>query len=591
MLKVKLKNRNGKGENNMSIPRPEYPRPQFVRDEWMNLNGKWQFEFDYGVSGHQRGLAEATSLSKEITVPFCFESELSGIGNKDFCLCVWYKKAVTLPDEWQSEDRCTILNIGACDYETTVYVNGKQVGTHIGGYISFSFDITAYLTSGENIITIRAYDDTRSDAQPTGKQCPLYYSKGCDYTRTTGIWQTVWLENVHKKYIKNARYTPDLEGSSLLIEAQCMNSHGETLTAEAFLDGKSVGIASCTVKGKSARMTLKLSELKTWNVGAPVLYDLKLTLGNDSVNSYFGMRDIAIKDGIMLINGKPIFQRLILDQGFYPDGIYTAPTDDELRSDVQRSIDMGYNGARLHEKIFEPRFLYYCDKMGYIVWGEYPNWGIELKDKTAYQAILPEWIEALERDYNHPAIVGWCPLNETKKEQNEVFVKTLFNMTKAIDRTRPMIDTSGYVHVDDITDILDCHDYEQDVEVYREKYGRLINDENIPIYSNADGKPTFVSEFGGTWWNEAAAANNSWGYESKSSWGYGNSPRTKDEVIARYKGLVDTLLSNPKIGAFCYTQLTDVEQEQNGLYTYDRKPKFDPSVIRAITSAKAAIEE
>jgi len=567
----------------MSIPRPEYPRPQFVRSEWMNLNGKWEFEFDYGASGHQRKLYEAESLSGEIIVPFCFESELSGLGNKDFCTCVWYRKSVTLPDAWQKNGRRTILNIGACDYETTVYVNAKEAGKHIGGYVSFSFDITDYLKDGENVITIRAFDDNRSGKQPSGKQCPLYYSKGCHYTRTTGIWQTVWLENTPKAYVKSTRYTPDLEASSLLIEAKCHGANGEILTAEAFLDGKSVGKASCTIKGDSARMTLNLSELKTWNVGAPVLYDLKLTLGEDSVDSYFGMREVTVNDGFMYINGKPIFQRLILDQGFYPDGIYTAPTDAELKADIQRSLDMGYNGARLHEKIFEPRFLHYCDTMGYIVWGEYANWGVNLKDQIAYEAFLPEWIEALERDYNHPAIVGWCPLNETGRDQNPMFVKTLYNMTKSIDRTRPMIDTSGYVHVEDTTDIMDCHDYEQNVEVFRAKYAKLIDGEEITMTFDIPGKPTFVSEFGGIWWNEDA--------EVENSWGYGTRPKTKEEVIERYKGLCDALLSNPKIGAFCYTQLTDVEQEQNGLYTYDRKPKFDAAVIKAITSAKAAIEE
>lgn len=551
----------------MNIPRPEYPRPQFVRNDWVNLNGEWDFEIDFGMSGRDRKLYETTKLNSKIIVPFCPESKLSGVEYKDFMNCVWYKKTINITDEKLSDGKRTILHIGACDYETEVWVNGKSVGKHIGGYVAFSFDITNNLQAGDNVITICADDITRGN-RPRGKQSHRYYSSGCDYTRTTGIWQTVWLETVPSSYIAYTKYTTDIDNGVLYIETECVNSHGKDITAEAFYNGKKVGANTVAVKGSIAKLAVVLDELHFWSIDEPNLYDLKLTLDNDVADSYFGMREVVYAEGKMYINKKPVFQRLILDQGFYPDGIYTAPTDDELIADIQRSMDMGFNGARLHQKIFEPRFLYHCDKMGYIVWGEHASWGLNLTNDGAWQAFLPEWLEALRRDFNHPAIVGWCPLNETHKEQNEWFIKHIYYMTKNFDNTRPVIDTSGYVHV--ITDIVDCHNYDQNPETLK-KY-----------FEESDPELTFNSEYGGIWWQPD---------NPDGGWGYGNRPNSEEEFIARYKGLTEAMLFNPKISAFCYTQLTDIEQEVNGLYYYDRRPKFDPTTIHAITSQKAAIEE
>jgi len=566
----------------IDIPRPEYPRPQLVRNEWMNLNGSWQFETDPGKSGWQRGLHEQRQLSSMINLPFCPESRLSGIGNTDFMECVWYKRDFTLPGNWQHDGQHTLLHIGACDYHTEVWINGISVGTHNGGYTSFNFDITNNIHAGENRITICATDDLRSDNQPAGKQCKEYASCGCAYTRTSGIWQTVWLESVPSSYILRTKYTPILETSSLLVEVICHKSHGMMLCAEASYEGKAVGHVQTHVSGKSAIFSLELDELHLWRAGDPKLYDLTLRLGNDVVQSYFGMRDVAYHNGKILINGKPIFQRLILDQGFYPEGIYTAPSDDELIADIRRSLDMGFNGARLHQKIFEPRFLYHCDKMGYLVWGEHANWGLDLAKPEAWQGFLPEWLEALERDYNHPSIVGWCPLNETQKDQNAALVKMTCDMIRAFDSTRPIVDASGWYHVDGAGEIYDEHDYEQDPVVFKKKYDALLNDESVTcIHINTSGQPVFISEYGGIWWSDV----------DKDGWGYGSHPKDKQDFVERYKGLTEALLDNPKICAFCYTQLTDVEQEQNGLYTYDRTPKFDASIIAAINRRKAAIEK
>lgn len=556
----------------MEIPRPEYPRPQMVRDQYKNLNGQWQFEIDFGESGRERRLFAEGALKEEITVPFCPESRLSGIGYTDFMACVWYKKTVSIPDAWRKGGR-VLLHIGACDYHTEVWINAQSVGCHFGGYCSFSFDITDSLRAGDNLIAVCATDHTRSGVQPTGKQSHPYASEGCFYTRTTGIWQTVWMEYVPYSYIQSLKYTPDIHSGVLHLEAVCKNAHGLVLKAEAAFQGKPAGSAETVVSGNRAVLTIALKELHLWGCGTPNLYDLHLMLGEDRVESYFGMREIVCHDGKFLLNGEPIFQRLVLDQGFYPDGIYTAPSDAALKGDIERSFAMGFNGARLHQKVFEPRFLFHCDRMGYLVWGEHANWGLDLSRPEAWQGFLPEWLEIVSRDYNHPSIVGWCPLNETQKDQNPELVRMIDRLTHALDPTRPIIDTSGWVHVEGISDVVDIHDYEQDPAVFKERYDALTADPN--------GKPVFLSEYGGTWWSE----------ETDVGWGYGVNPLTKEGLTERIRGLTEALLFNPRIAAFCYTQLTDVEQEVNGLYTYDRKPKVDPAVVSSILRQKAAIEK
>ncbi len=575
------------------VIRVEYPRPQFVRNEWINLNGSWDFCFDFGLSGEEREIYRQDSFEKKINVPFCPESKLSGLGHTDFINGCWYLKKVVLPEKWLQKGRRTHLNIDACDYEARVYVNDKFVGYHKGGYIGFSFDITEYLNSGENKIVVFAKDDVRSKRQPKGKQADLYYSNACDYTRTTGIWQTVWLENTPENYIKSVKLTPSLKNKTLLLEASV--SGEQELFAEILFGGKSIAKKSAKSSFNTLKMVIDIPEIYEWNMETPNLYDLKLTFGSDEVASYFGLRDIEYKDNKTYLNGKSIFQRLILDQGFYPDGIYTAPSDEELVNDILRSKAMGYNGARLHQKVFEPRFLYHCDKLGYIVWGEHANWGMEHSGDIPYSAFLQEWLEIIERDYNHPAIIGWCPLNETPTNINRDFVRFLYHQTKSFDPTRIFIDNSGWFHVDGCYDMYDVHDYAQDPEKFRNEYMKLVegkpvrhlsglNNGGIGRHDTYDERSdiSFVSEFGGIGWYLESG---------DSQWGYGNLPKSEEEWIERYKGLCDALLDNPKICAFCYTQLTDIEQEQNGLYTYDRRPKFPPEIIAAITSKKAAVEE
>ena len=392
-----------------TMPRPEHPLPQWERSTWKNLNGEWDFSFDFGKSGVDRCFYEKKDWEKKIIVPFCPESDLSGIGYKDYMDAVWYHKTVELT-EVEVKGR-VLLHFGAVDYDARVWINGTEVGRHKGGYTSFTFDITAYAQAGANDIAVYAEDDLRSGKQPHGKQSGLYYSHGCEYTRTTGIWQTVWLEFVPENYVKKARFFPNVEAGTITIEAVTVGDG--SFRAEAFYEGRRCGQAETTTAGGNVVVTLPLSEVHLWEAGAGRLYDLTITFGEDTVHSYFGLRNVTISGEKVLINGKSVFQRLVLDQGFYPDGIYTASTDEALENDVKLSMAAGFNGARLHEKVFEPRFLYHCDRLGYLVWGEQGNWGMDPSAPDGLKNFLPEWMEVVERDFNHPAIIGWCPFNET----------------------------------------------------------------------------------------------------------------------------------------------------------------------------------
>ena len=577
------------------IPRAEHPKPQFRRDNWRNLNGPWAFQIDQGRSGKERKLyLPDAKLEQEITVPFCPESDLSRIGYKDFMYGVWYQKRVILTDA-----QCAgkvFLHFGAVDYEATVYVNGKEAGTHKGGYVSFKVDVTEFVTPGENTITVNAIDDTRNPMYPSGKQSGDFYSSGCMYTRTTGIWQTVWLEFTPKAYIKNVHMETNAEEGILFLTAY-LEGKG-TLRADASYEGKAMGTVQQENASGEVKLSLKVEEIHLWEVGQGRLYDLELTFGEDLVHSYFGLRSLQLDGYKFRLNGKSVFQRLILDQGFYPDGIYTAPSDEALQHDIDMCMALGFNGARLHEKVFEERFLYHCDRKGYLVWGEYPNWGLNHADPSAIYSILPEWLEELERDRNHPAIVGWCPFNETwdvnGNRQFKGLLANIYRVTKAVDPSRPCIDTSGNYHEE--TDIFDFHDYNQDPVTFKEHYDKLMTEGELYDQLSAGhpewvrqvytGGPVFCSEYGGIHWAPAKSD------ESRmNSWGYGEDVDGMEGFKARFKGLTDALLDNDRMMGLCYTQLTDVEQEENGLYYYDRRPKFDADWIRSVMSRKAAIED
>ena len=601
------------------IPRSEYPRPQFVRDDWLCLNGEWGFETDQGDSGIHRGLLER-DLNDKITVPFCPESKLSGIENHDYYNAVWYRRSATIPVEWTGKR--VLLHFQAVDYDSTVWVNGVEVGRHRGGFSPFSCDISDVASAGEEItIVLRARDDGQKP-QPRGKQARDYGPEGAIYVRTTGIWQSVWLEPVPELSLRRPRITPDLANQTLRLE-QPISGNAKGLRLRATLsDGVGeVSMAECSAEfDLSPRLDLSIPDdrLKLWAVGEPHLYDLDIKLidaaGNtiDKAKSYAGMRGISIDGKAIKINNKTVFQRLVLDQGYYPDGIMTAPSDAALIEDIELSIAAGFNGARLHQKVFEERFLYHADRLGYIVWGEFGDWGcrgegpLDGEHQKPGPDYITQWLECLERDYSHPSIVGWCPLNETWQTLTDRITmlddvtRGMYLATKAMDGTRPVLDTSGYSHRVPEADVYDSHDYTQDPDTFRARHAGTAQGD--PYLNSADswglparmvgniqwsipyrGQPYFVSEFGGIWWNPDVK-------EGEDSWGYGERPRNLEEFYDRFEKLCAILLDDVNMFGYCYTQLTDIYQEQNGIYRFDRSLKFNLDRIRAAQIKPAAIE-
>ena len=572
------------------IPRPEYPRPQFVRSSWKNLNGHWDFKMGYNLAGLPQ--KPESFFNQTILVPFCPESILSGLNVTKVPSCVWYRKFFSLNEI--PEQHRVFLHFGAIDYKSTIWVNQKLAGTHQGGYTPFSLDITNLVKKGKNEIIVKAIDQTPSLVQPSGKQTPKNYSFGCYYTRITGIWQTVWLEIVPSIYIRQFKIFPHAQEGTITIQL-LIEGEVEKLKLKTYILNKNRIINRDIRTALPVNIyTIKLKEKRLWQPGSPFLYDLTFELFKnnqliDRVNSYFGLRSIHWKDRKVLINDQVIFQRMVLDQGYYPQGLYTAPTDKDFPRDIKLALKLGFNGARLHQKIFEPRFLYWADRLGYLVWAEYPNWGTDLSRPEAVLAILKEWPAVIDRDFNHPCIIGWCPLNEITPPQATSCVAQIYDLTKQLDPTRPVIDASGWTHTK--TDIYDCHNYEQDPAKFATYFADLKTQNkawsNFPEYSYPyQGQPFWVSEYGGIWWQSSATLQ-----KQKKSWGYGKRPPTRKAFIERYQKLTTVLLNNPGIFGFCYTQLYDTEQETNGLYTYQRKPKFNPNLIRKINIQKAAIEK
>ena len=579
-------------------PRAEYPRPQFERADWVNLNGEWSFALDLSDSGRDRDFYNSKGFEQRITVPFAPESKLSGIGYTDFINSVWYQRMIQIPSAWQGKR--VKLNFGAVYYESEVYIDGRFVGRHYGGSDSFAFDITDFVGDGkEHSIVVHAESDLRSGTQPGGKQSTNYYSYGCSYTRTTGIWQTVWMEAVDDMALERVQVVTDIDNEQIVVIPTYYNvAGGNTLSVEVRDGGKVVAHAeSAAVQGVPVVVALKKAKL--WSPESPFLYDVVYEVKNaegetlDRVDAYVGMRKVHIDGNKIYLNNKPYYQRLVLDQGFYPDGIWTAPSDEALKHDIEMSKAAGFNGARLHQKVFEERFHYWADKLGYIVWGEMASWDKDFNSVAAARNFLSEWGNIVVRDRNHPALIVWTPFNEEfGVPSNEAgrFLTDVYNETRRLDPTRPVNTVSGGIYV--ISDFCTAHCYEQDGA---RLHSMLFDGEKFyqPQGPNGgfdrairklyyDGSlPYLLDEFGGIKCAETQP-------EGGNSWGYGDAAPTREDFYKRLEALVKAIVEHSdKICGFCYTQLTDVEQEQNGVYYYDRGEKFDMGRVKAIFQMKA----
>ncbi len=370
------------------VPRPEYPRPQFERSEWMNLNGTWTYQFDLGKSGMEQHLFERPSFDSNITVPFCPESPLSGVSRKDFIDAMWYQRTLNVPASWTGKQ--ILLHFGGVDYKATIFVDGKQVFVHYGGSASFAVDITPYVTfGGSNNLIVYVQDDVRSRLQTAGKQSLRFNSYSCLYTRVTGIWQTVWMEPVSSVGLKRCRITPDLDNSQFVFEPQFYHHEENCRLSITLKDGKRTVWHGETAASNHACLTARIEKVKTWSPESPFLYDVEYEVKNqkgeviDKVKSYAGMRKSEIRGTTFYLNNQPYYQRLVLDQGYYPDGQWTAPTDEQLKRDILLGKEAGFNGARLHQKVFEQRYFYWADKLGYLTWGESASWGMDWNNQVA----------------------------------------------------------------------------------------------------------------------------------------------------------------------------------------------------------------
>lgn len=580
----------------MAIFRKEYPRPQFVRREWQNLNGEWKFEFDDDNIGIQENWHSTfPSKNRRIQVPFAYQSNLSGIHDHTFHDIVWYSRSFDVPDHWNGKR--TILHFGAVDYRAWVYVNGQLATFHEGGNTPFSVDITNVVNAENNVLTVRVEDPSEDQTIPRGKQYWHEKSESIFYTRTTGIWQTVWLESLSETHIGKLRWTPEIDRGDIEME---LDVHGikNDLAVQVEISFNGKIIASDQVKlyepylKRSINIRNRMTDRSNihhdgwyWTPENPNLFDVKLTLTDgekvvDEVESYFGMRKISIENGEFRLNNKRFYQKLVLDQGYFPDGLLTAPSDDDLKNDILLSKEMGFNGARKHQKIEDPRYFYWADKLGFLVWGEMANASEFSED--AVRRMTNEWIEAVNRDYNHPSLVVWVPLNESwgisriaHEKQQQHHSLAMYYLTKSLDQTRPVISNDGWEHT--ISDICGIHNYSSAKSMQKayESVESAISTEPAKrqIYANGfqyRGEPIMITEYGGIAYK---VGDSGWGYSSVA---------TSEELVDRYKEMTEVLGNSAVIQGFCYTQITDVEQEINGLLTYDRKPKCDLAKIKEI---------
>lgn len=508
------------------IPRPEYPRPDFQRENWLPLNGEWDFSFDEPI------------FDWKILVPFACETKLSGIHDTSFHNAVWYRRSFSLPEPMH--DRQILLHFGAVDYTCRLWVNDQFIREHTGGQCGFSADITDALTaSGENVIVLEARDDPADLEMPRGKQYWKPESESIFYTRTTGIWQSVWLEAVSPMHLCSCRITPLFDERSVRFSyALSAAPQHVTLTAEITFRGKTAGTVSVTptsVRGafdwqidQSALSAWNYQEDLVWTPEQPNLFDVTFRILEhgcevDAVQSYFGMRKVSIQNGQFLLNNRPYYQKLVLDQGYWPESLLTAPSDEAFIRDIELTKAMGFNGVRKHQKVEDPRYLYHADRMGLLVWGEIG--AAYLYSEQYADRIYREWLDVLQRDYNHPCIVVWTPLNESWGVQEietdprqQAHSKAMVAITKSVDTTRPVVDNDGWEHTNG--DLLTIHDYSPRGEMLRMHLGSMdailaLRPAQRALFVGRHayaGQPVLLSEFGGVKFVPGTEAQRSWGY-------------------------------------------------------------------------------
>ena len=573
------------------IPRPEYPRPDFQREKWLALNGEWDFSFDEPI------------FDQKILVPFACETKLSGIHDTSFHNAVWYRRSFSLPEPMH--DRQILLHFGAVDYTCRLWVNDQFIREHTGGQCGFSADITDALNaSGENVIVLEARDDPADLEMPRGKQYWKPEPESIFYTRTTGIWQSVWLEAVSPMHLCSCRITPLFDERSVRFSyALSAAPQHVTLTAEITFRGKTAGAVSVTptsARGafdwqidQSALSAWNYQEDLVWTPEQPNLFDVTFRILEhgcevDAVQSYFGMRKVSIQNGQFLLNNRPYYQKLVLDQGYWPESLLTAPSDEAFIRDIELTKAMGFNGVRKHQKVEDPRYLYHADRMGLLVWGEIG--AAYLYSEQYADRIYREWLDVLRRDYNHPCIVVWTPLNESWGVQEietdprqQAHSEAMVAITKSMDTTRLVVDNDGWEHTNG--DLLTIHDYSPSGEMLRAHLGSMdailaLRPAQRALFVGRHayaGQPILLSEFGGVKFVPGTEAQHSWGYCEADSCA---------AFAGKLRELFDAVRACPLVDGYCYTQLTDVETEQNGLLTYDRTPKLPLETICAILNGR-----
>ncbi len=582
-----------------------HPRPQLARTTWIDLCGTWQFSYDDSDVGVEQGWSNRDDVfDRTICVPFPPESPASGIGDRGPHAVVWYRRE--LPSSRPGDGRL-LLHFGAVDYRAQVWVNGFQVASHEGGHTPFSADITAALRDdgAADVLVVRAEDRADDLTQPRGKQYWGDPPQDVWYHRTTGIWQPVWLEPVGRAHVTELRWTPDLDRETVSVDVSVSDAQRRPLsvTVRLTLHGRVLADDSYRLTADTLSRDIEIfpgvpsvqRRLEVlWSPRWPNLVEAQVTVRDgdevlDEVHSYFGLRTVGAAGGRFTLNGNPYYSRLVLHQGYWPETHLAAPSDEALRAEVEAVKALGFNGVRVHQKIEDPRFLYWCDRLGLLVWGEMPS--AYRYTPTALRRFTTEWLEVLARDYNHPCIVMWVPFNEswgvpglvTQRPQQE-YVKSVYHLTRAADPTRPVIGNDGWEHVR--SDIWGIHDYALDGQVLRDRYGtpeaveRTIRDVqpgyrwlSVPEHHRA-GEPVMITECGGIGF--APDDGQPW-------FGYGTVP-DEEAFLAKYADLLTALQDCPTVSGFCYTQLTDVEHETNGLLFADRRPKVDPAAIAAITA-------